>query len=160
MTVKTYSHLAVGVHDMDRALAFYRDVVGLEVVCDEVETFGADAGEFDAVHRRGVYLRWESDPRSPFLVLDELIGVDRASPTKRLFQDAGVHHFGFWVDDVDEMVERSRAAGAPVFLEPRDSDTHGYGEAPGGTIRTAIVADPDGNAVQFDQRVSEPPVQT
>ena len=30
----SFCHLVVGVTDMDRALAFYRDVIGMEVVFD------------------------------------------------------------------------------------------------------------------------------
>ncbi len=151
MTVKTFSHVAVGVRDMERSLPFYRDVLGLEVVFDQTETITS----FGGVQRRGVYLRWDRDPRTPFVVLDQLLSVSRSGEASRPFEDLGVHHFGFWVDDVDPIVERARSAGALVMLEPRDTDTVGYGEAPGGTIRTAIVRDPDGNAVQLDCRRAE-----
>lgn len=45
-----------------------------------------------------------------------------------------------YVDDVDATVERLRAAGAPVVLEPADQP---WGE------RVAYVADPDGNLVML-----------
>ena len=32
-----FSHVAIGVTDMDRALAFYQDVLGLETAYDAVE---------------------------------------------------------------------------------------------------------------------------
>ena len=34
MTVHSVSHVAVGVRDMDRSLAFYRDLIGLDVRYD------------------------------------------------------------------------------------------------------------------------------
>ncbi|XXU62221.1 VOC family protein [Sorangium sp. So ce1097] len=45
-----------------------------------------------------------------------------------------------YVDDVDATVERLRAAGVPVLLEPADQP---WGE------RIAYVADPDGNLVML-----------
>lgn len=45
-----------------------------------------------------------------------------------------------YVDDVDATVERLRAAGVPILLEPTDQP---WGE------RVAYVADPDGNLVMF-----------
>ncbi|WP_433927147.1 VOC family protein [Sorangium cellulosum] len=45
-----------------------------------------------------------------------------------------------YVDDVDVTVERLRAAGAPVVLEPADQP---WGE------RVAYVTDPDGNLVML-----------
>ena len=44
------------------------------------------------------------------------------------------------VDDVDEVVEKLRAADVPVLMEPRDQP---WGD------RHAYVADPDGNFVQL-----------
>jgi catechol 2,3-dioxygenase-like lactoylglutathione lyase family enzyme len=68
----------------------------------------------------------------------------------------GVHHFAFWVDDLEAIVERMRAAGVEVALEPAPGDTKLYGEAPGGKVLTAFLKDPDANWVQLDQRLSAP----
>ena len=38
--MKGISHVALGVSDMDRSLPFYRDLLGLEVMLDAVETVG------------------------------------------------------------------------------------------------------------------------
>ena len=37
MSISTFSHVAIGVRDMDVALPFWRDVVGLHVSLDTVE---------------------------------------------------------------------------------------------------------------------------
>jgi catechol 2,3-dioxygenase-like lactoylglutathione lyase family enzyme len=67
--------------------------------------------------------------------------------------DIGVHHVAFWVDDLDAVVNSLTAAGHPPFTGPVELDTPYYGEQPGGRVRTALLRDPDGNVVQFDQRV-------
>ena len=99
-----------------------------------------------------VYLRWDDGPHASFLVLDQQLTRPRENGPLRLF-DHGVHHFSFWVDDLPAMVERMRAAGVDVVVEPAATDTKLYGEAPGGKILTVLVKDPDGNWVQLDQRL-------
>jgi len=144
----------MGVRDMDTSVAFYRDVVGLDVTFDDTEEFRDAAGDV-MLRRRGVYLRWASErdgPDAAFLVLDQPYGRERrGAPTP--MGELGVHHFGFWVDDVDGIADRARAAGAEFFLGPADADSKEYGEAPGRPMRMLLLRDPDGNVVQFDQRV-------
>jgi catechol 2,3-dioxygenase-like lactoylglutathione lyase family enzyme len=66
-----------------------------------------------------------------------------------------MHHFGFWVDDIDAIHERAKAAGVTVMVDPseRGADSAAYGEPPGRFVRAMFVNDPDGNVIQFDQRV-------
>jgi catechol 2,3-dioxygenase-like lactoylglutathione lyase family enzyme len=70
---------------------------------------------------------------------------------KPLFE-IGMHHFGFWVDDLDAVHARARQASVPIILKPGVGDTAAYGEPSGGKVRTMFLRDPDGNAVQFDER--------
>jgi hypothetical protein len=67
----------------------------------------------------------------------------------------GLHHYGFWVDDLDAIYGRVQAAGLPVFLGGPEAgaDSVWWGEPPGDTIRSIIVQDPEGGYVQFDQRM-------
>jgi len=146
-----YSHLAIGVSDMEASLRFYRDTIGLDVAKDVLEDF-RDIPGF-STYRRGVYLRWADGDGEAFLVLDQTLSDhgDRGKP-KELFT-IGMHHFGFWVDDTDGIVERARQAGYPVLIEPSTGDSKDYGEEAGRAIRTAFIRDPDGNIVQLDQRM-------
>ena len=150
MQPRNLSHVAIGVRDMDRSVAFYRDVVGLDVTFDGVEEFRNADGEI-TLRRRGVYLRWDDDPHAPFVVLDQPFDRERSGEPKRI-GDLGFHHLGFWVDDVDVVAARARAADVEFFLGPADSDTGEYGEPPGSPMRMLLLRDPDGNVVQFDQR--------
>ena len=151
MQARNLSHVAIGVRDMDRSVVFYRDVVGLDVTFDGVEEFRNADGEV-TLRRRGVYLRWDDDPHAPFVVLDQPFDRERAGEPKRI-GDLGFHHFGFWVDDAEVIAARARDVGAEFFLGPADSDTGEYGEPPGSPMRMLLLRDPDGNVVQFDQRV-------
>ncbi len=40
MKTRAFSHLAIGVKDMDKALGFYRDLLGLKVDLDRIENGG------------------------------------------------------------------------------------------------------------------------
>ena len=145
------SHIAIGVADMDRSLDFYCGVIGLELRVDKVETMTRP--DF-RTHRRGCYLRWADDDDSSFIVLDETIDPSASrGEAKKLFE-IGVHHFGFWVDDVEAVGGRARAHGFDVAIDPIEADSGGFGESPGRGIRVAMLRDPDGNHVQLDQRTS------
>ena len=45
MTIEAVSHIAVGVRDMEVALGFYRDVLGLRVTADNIEEFPQGPGQ-------------------------------------------------------------------------------------------------------------------
>lgn len=151
MAVHNISHIALAVHDVDKVLPFWTDLVGLHVSLDTVEVMGD--GD-DAPRRRAVYLREVDGTHAPFIVLDQLLTGSSPGAAKDLF-DIGVHHFGFWVDDVDAVADRMQAAAAPVVIGPVDSPSERYGEPEGAFVRTLLVRDPEGNVIQFDQRVVE-----
>ncbi len=148
--IDAISHIAVGVTDMDRSLGFYCDVLGLHVSLDTEEELPGFGGS-DAQKRRACYLRWREGPHETFIVLDQQLSREPFGSPPELFQ-IGTHHWGFWVDDVDGIVERAKGAGVPIVVEPVDADTLAYGEPAGGKCRSAFLRDPDGNVVQLDQR--------
>jgi catechol 2,3-dioxygenase-like lactoylglutathione lyase family enzyme len=77
MAVRAVSHIAVGVRDMDRALRFYCNVIGLYVCSDRVQSFTSfTSGK--PVRRRGVFLRWRDGPHESFVVLDQMLDGEAA----------------------------------------------------------------------------------
>jgi catechol 2,3-dioxygenase-like lactoylglutathione lyase family enzyme len=147
MGVRAVSHVAVGVRSMGRSLPFYRDVLGLPVAADQEESFGEFGGR-----RHAVYLRWGAEADASFVVLDEQLERSQEGEPAALFT-IGVHHFGFWVDDVEAIAARARDAGVELVVEPSIGDTWLYGEPAGGKVKTAFLRDPDGNIVQVDERL-------
>ncbi len=152
MAVIGISHVAVGVRDMERALVFYRDLIGLEVTLDTEEGgFGSSRQE----RRRAVYLRLpgSADPHDFFIVLDQQLTREPFGAPPRLFE-LGTHHFSFWCDDLEERFERIVAAGFKVLVPPSAADALAYGEPAGsGRVATTLVKDDDGNVVQLDMRI-------
>ena len=152
--MRSVSHIAVGVRDMDRSIRFYRDLLGLKVTLDTMENIGGIKTLFanpQQGKRRAVYMRWDEGPHASFIVLSQSPGAPSGEPIK--IDQVGVHHFAFWVDDLRERVARLRAAGVNVLVGPYESDTRAYGEPPGGKVLTCLFEDPDGIIVQFDQRL-------
>ena len=149
--VRNVSHIAIGVLQMEEVLPFWTEVVGLHVSLDAVEEFTIGA---EVIRRRGVYLRQTEGHHEPFVVLDQQLTRAPVGAPKPLFE-CGVHHFGFWVDDLDEIRVRAIEAGITIVSEPTatGSDTTNFGEPPGGSVRGMIVRDPEGNIIQFDERV-------
>ena len=153
MPIKNISHIAIGVRDMDASLPFWTEVVGLHVSLDSREEFTMEG---TVMRRRGVYLREREGADEPFVVLDEGLTAPYEGEPKPLFQ-IGVHHFGFWVDDIDAIADPGARRRRPRSWSSRARTARTrplYGEPPGGRVRSMFVRDPDGNTVQFDQRVS------
>jgi catechol 2,3-dioxygenase-like lactoylglutathione lyase family enzyme len=153
MTLGGVSHLAFGVRDMDRSLAFYRDQLGMEVTSDrEQKTAPSDmyADPDAATSRRVAQLRWADDPDAPFLVLSTFPAATGGA--LRLDQ-IGIHHIALWVKDLAGKAKRLSDAGVHFVMEPTATDARGYGGKKGEQVLTCLFEDPDGIIIQFDERV-------
>ncbi|MEV0681771.1 VOC family protein [Actinosynnema sp. NPDC050436] len=133
MSIK-FSHTFIHVHDQDAALAFYRDVLGLEV---------RDDAPFDS-------WRWLSvgPPSQPDVELVLCAPEMGRSPqdaevVRSLMAKGALDSVIFQVDDLDGTFERIRATGAEVVQEPIDQF---YG------ARDCAFRDPSGNQIRFSSK--------
>jgi catechol 2,3-dioxygenase-like lactoylglutathione lyase family enzyme len=128
----TLSTCFLQVHDPDLALAFYRDVLGLELRNDVAR------GTF-----RWITVGAASQPGVSIVLTNYLNGspADDDALVSLVAKGAlnGVH---FHTDDLDATFEKMSAAGAEIVQEPTDQ--------PWGT-RDCAVRDPSGNMVRIDQ---------
>lgn len=117
------------VDDLDRSIAFYREMIGLQVKLQ-------DQGYAELVTegtKFGLFARAK---------LPELIGRHA-----RAGGPGG--EIAFLVEDVDAEAARLRAAGAEILLGPTDRP---WGH------RTLHLLDPDGFVVELAQEIERPPV--
>lgn len=132
----SFCHLVIGVTDMDRALAFYQDVIGLEVVFETLIS-----GEpFDAVLH--ATRKQESRVVGGLLggLMVELLSLgSRPSDDKRRPGITGIHNVSLSVPDLDDAHPRISAAGYILDQEPFEI----------GGVRMFFVKDPDGTPVEF-----------
>jgi predicted enzyme related to lactoylglutathione lyase len=129
----TLQHTFLEVDDHEAALAFYGDVLGLEVRNDVKMDFG----------------RWATvgpkDQPDVGIVLTS-VGVGRppedAETLRSLLAKGSLSGLVFSTDDVDALFEKVRASGAEVMQEPMDQP---YG------VRDCGFRDPAGNMIRFSQ---------
>ena len=132
------SHSFVTVDDQDKALTFYRDVLGLNVTAD------APLGPF----------RWltVSAPGNPGMEIvlatpDMGHGPDDTEALKMLLAKGALNGVLFTTDNCDAAFERIRATGAEVLQEPIDQP---YG------VRDCGFRDPAGNHVRIGSPIPQP----
>ncbi|MEU6673972.1 VOC family protein [Streptomyces sp. NPDC046925] len=126
---------SLAVHDVDEALAFYRDVLGFEAR-DDVGPQG--------VRRVGV-----RSPTQPVVQIileapaeDPLVPPADRQAIEGLMVQGLLGRLVFVTTDCDAAFERIEAAGAEVMQEPID-------QADG--VRDCVFLDPSGNMLRFTQ---------
>ena len=139
-------HGGVTVSDMDRALAFYRDGLGLEVEFDRILDGPylpiVLALDFEAI--RAVYLRIPGDQ---FIELLEYRGIERLPAASRPC-DYGAGHLCLYVEGIDEMVARLKVMG----FGARSEDVVDISQGPNQGARSIYMLDPDGYRVELFQK--------
>ncbi|WP_433427860.1 VOC family protein [Nonomuraea sp. CA-141351] len=126
-----YCHITV--NDVDEALAFYRDALGLEALND------VPSGGF-----RWVTLGTPSQPGLEIVLSEPHAGRPQADgdALQELLTKGVLPMIVFRTDDLDATFERVRASGAEVLQEPIDQ--------PWGP-RDCAFRDPSGNMVRISQ---------
>ena len=141
------SHIGICVRDLDRSLAFYRDVLGMRVTRDQMQD--TTTGGLPHVYqhprktRRTVYLRYGEGSTAPYLVMTSHPGDPPDGEPIKLDQ-VGISHLSFSVRDLKGLIQDLQDKGVE-FAGPPDSFVNARGE-----VGAFYVYDPDGILVQFD----------
>jgi catechol 2,3-dioxygenase-like lactoylglutathione lyase family enzyme len=117
----------LGSRDLDRSAAFYRDLLGFPEV-PAPPGAPRPARRFSAGDVQIHVTHIGPDGSAGAWVNDDL--------------QAGIRHFGMKVSDIDDRIERLRAAGVRVLSPPADVL---------GGVRIAFFLDPDGARLEFIQ---------
>ena len=123
----------ITVNDVDEALGFYRDALGLEVVNDVA------SGNF-----RWVTLGSAAQPGVGIVISVPHAGRSKADgdSLQELLTKGVLPFLVYSTDDLDALFERAQATGAEVLQEPVDQ--------PWGP-RDCAFRDPSGNTVRVNQ---------
>ncbi len=148
MTVSRIDHVGITVSDVDRALGFYRDVLGLRVIADGTvtepeiaELLGLDSvrlriADLDSGDGRIVELIQYLEPKGRHINYES--------------SDAATAHIAFTVDNLAEVRERLTSADATIVSRQPITINE-----PGGAFDGSIcfyVRDPDGAILELVQR--------
>jgi len=127
------SHCFVTVNDPDESLAFYRDVLGLDV-----------RNDVSAEGFRWVTLSPPSQPGVEIVLVEPHAGrsADDGDALQTLMVKGALNAVIFRTANVDEAFEKIRAAGTEVLQEPVDQP---YG------VRDCAFRDPSGNMIRLSQ---------
>ena len=135
LPIDSVAHTGITCSDIDRSIAFYRDVLGFEVVND--------------VSFEGMRWLTVSPPSQPGVEIG-LVGPaenpnaseDDRRATEELLAKGLLNGLIFATGDCDATFEHIQASGAEVLQEPIDQP---YG------VRDCAFRDPAGNMVRFSQ---------
>ncbi|MBI2370837.1 MAG: VOC family protein [Deltaproteobacteria bacterium] len=122
-------HIAISTPDPEKTAAFYQQVFGLELVA-----------RTDSPLAKGVFL---SDGHINLALLRFKTAEAVARPEGVEYQ--GLHHFGFHVEDMEEVLKRLEEQGAPRLF---DRPEHEKQEGEGGLYFEIKARDPNG--IMFD----------
>ena len=129
------SHCFIAVHDHEEALAFYRDVLNLEVRLDV---------KYEGMRWTTIGPKGQPDVN---IVLEPPLAIPEASPQDRhvmseMLAKGLLRAVIFQTEDCDATFEEIRVAGGEVLQEPMDQP---YG------VRDCAFRDPSGNLLRFNQ---------
>lgn len=140
LALRDFSHVTVRVSEMERALAFYRDGLGLRVIFDvKLEGDGLEAVT-GAKGARGRMVGLLAPGRGKVCI--ELLGFDRPKserPAPGRF--TGYSNLSLSVDDLDAAYEACLARGLAPLQKPVEV----------GGVRMFFLADPDGTPIELIQ---------
>src|SRR5947199_6012834 len=123
--VKKLLHTRYRVHDLEKTVSFYKDVLGLDEI--RRQTSG-----------RGSQLVFLKVPQS-----DEEIEICKFDESGPVVVGPDLTHLAFEVDDVEEFARESAAKGYPLSDGPHTT--------PGGSV-IAFVDAPEGYEIELIQR--------
>jgi lactoylglutathione lyase len=124
-------HTMLRVGDLDRSIAFYRDVLGMRLLSRK----DYPEGKFTLA-----FLGFEANPAQAEIELTHNWGVDKYE------LGTAYGHVALGVDDIHAACERIRAAGGTITREP--------GPMKHGTTVIAFVVDPDGYKIELIEESS------
>jgi catechol 2,3-dioxygenase-like lactoylglutathione lyase family enzyme len=128
---KDFRHVAIGVSDGDRSLAFYRDLLGFPL-----------AGRLRYQNQVGLVIDVLDVGHNAVLELFSFSVPTKPSVWQANDLQLGLRHVGFKVRDVDTEVARLKAVGVEFTMEPTDAV---------GGVRIAFFKDPDGTLLEVVQ---------
>ena len=142
-------HTGITVTNLERSLAFWRDVLGFELSHRAHQT-GELASEITGVAGAEILIAVLKTPTGHKIeLLEYLAPADRRHVNPRPC-DVGSVHVALTVDDLDAVLSAIAASGWEVAGQPQTLQS-----GPNAGKRVVYVRDPDGTTIEFMQ----PPIE-
>ena len=149
--LKGIVHVGLTVTDLDRSVAFYRDVLGLAYLGVKVME-GLETERL--FHRkdckaRVAYLNGSRELAAPPVEMIQFVGQEPERQPGDLFRTS-ISEVCFFVEDIDREYPRLKEMGVEFLPEPQTFDSTKYGF---GKSRAVYLRDPDGIVLELLQTV-------
>lgn len=149
--LKEIAHVGITVSDIDKSIAFYRDVLGLHFVGEIV----MEGPETDILFNRKnarcrvAYLNGGDDALCPPVELIQFTDVTVTRASADLFKTS-ISEICFRVDNIDDAYMRLRINGVECLSAPQlfDFTSGGFGKS-----KAIYFKDPDGNILELMEYV-------
>ena len=147
--IQEIMHIGVTVSDLDRSIAFYRDVLGLTF---QGEIF-MEGPETDALFRRSgckarvAYLNGSSELLAPPVELIQFVDEESRKDPADLFKTS-ISEICFRTDDIDRVYAHLVANGVDCLSAPQSFD---FTSAGFGRSKAIYFRDPDGIILELMQ---------
>src|SRR2546423_6988423 len=138
-------HTGITVSNIERALEFWRDVLGFEF-SHRAHQKGERAEQITGVFRAEILLAVVKAPGHKIELLEYRAPADRKLENAMRPCDLGSVHVALLVDDLDAVLEQIAASGWKAAGKPQTLMV-----GPNAGKRVVYVRDPDGTTIEFMQ---------
>jgi catechol 2,3-dioxygenase-like lactoylglutathione lyase family enzyme len=139
--MKSVRHVGLVVHNLEHALHFYRDLLGLRITRRMDERGSHVDAMLGMGGARVITVKMSAHQGRTML---ELLAFEQAADTEtraRALDSPGFTHVAFEVTDIDGLYQRLAQAGVPFNSAPQLS--------PDGVAKVAFCRDPEGNSLEL-----------
>lgn len=147
------AHVGITVPDMDKAIAFYQDVLGLSVIGDytiEGEEI-SDMVQVPGAKMRSVFLRNQNDRHgTPIELLHFSEPIDPGGQPYEGVTHNGITEIAFWVEDMDAAYDALRNHGVEFYSRPHTLKLDGAG-----AVKVVYCKDPFGTTLELMQMMKD-----
>lgn len=147
--LKGIIHVGLTVTDLERSVAFYRDILGLTYL-GEMEMEGPETERLfqqKDCKARVAYLNGSPELAAPPVELIQFVGQEPERQAGNLFRTS-ISELCFAVEDIDREYLRLKDLGVEFLSEPQTFDSTEYGF---GKSRAVYLRDPDGIVLELLQ---------
>jgi glyoxylase I family protein len=138
-------HTGITVSDLERSLAFWRDVIGFEL-SHRAHQKGELAEQITGVADAEILIAVLKAPGHKIELLEYRAPSDRHQQNDRRPCDLGAAHIALTVDNLDDVLDRIAASGWTAAGQPQTLTV-----GPNAGKRVIYVRDPDGTTIEFMQ---------
>lgn len=138
--ISKYRHAGIVVSDMDKAMHFYCDLLGHDVIVDFVET-GDYFDKLIGLKNASARVVKASAPDGSYMELIQFTTHQPVLKDTLEYNIGGLNHICFTVDDIEGLYRKLSADGVK-FVSPPLASTFD-------PVKTCFCYDPDDSLIQF-----------